>query len=40
VAQSARRAELSRFLDAWMPALEAAPGRRVRWGLDVDPVAL
>ncbi len=40
VAQSARRAELSRFLDAWLPALEARPGRRVRWGLDVDPVTL
>ena len=38
--QSARRPELSRFLDAWMPALDAMPGRRVRWGVDVDPIAL
>ncbi|HEY8242208.1 MAG TPA: primosomal protein N' [Casimicrobiaceae bacterium] len=38
--QSPRRPELSRFLDAWMPALEALPGRRVRWGVDVDPIAL
>ena len=38
--QSVRRPELSRFLDDWMPALDAMPGRRVRWGLDVDPIAL
>jgi primosomal protein N' (replication factor Y) len=38
--QSPRRPELSRFLDAWMPALAALPGRRVRWGVDVDPMAL
>jgi len=40
VVQSARRPELARFLDAWLPALDALPGRRVRWGLDVDPIAL
>jgi primosomal protein N' (replication factor Y) len=40
VVQSARRPELARFLDAWLPALGAIPGRRVRWGIDVDPVAL
>ena len=41
VVQSARRPELSRFLDAWMPALDALPGaRRVRYGVDVDPIAL
>ena len=38
--QSPRRPELSRFLDAWMPALDALPGRRVRWGVDVDPISL
>ncbi|HVJ74614.1 MAG TPA: primosomal protein N' [Casimicrobiaceae bacterium] len=38
--QAARRPELARFLDAWMPALDALPGRRVRWGVDVDPIAL
>ena len=40
VAQSARRPELARFLDAWLPALRSLPGRRVRWSLDVDPIAL
>jgi primosomal protein N' (replication factor Y) len=40
VVQSPRRPELARFLDAWMPALAAIPGRRVRWGVDVDPIAL
>lgn len=40
VVQASRRGELARFLDAWLPALEAMPRRRVRWGLDVDPVAL
>ncbi|MEO8486049.1 MAG: primosomal protein N', partial [Betaproteobacteria bacterium] len=40
VVQSERRPDLGRFLDAWMPALDAIPGRRVRWGVDVDPIAL
>ena len=40
VVQSSRRPELSRFLDAWLPALRAIPGRRVRWGVDVDPMSL
>jgi len=36
--ESADRAALHRFLDAWLPALEALPSvRRVRWALDVDP---
>jgi primosomal protein N' (replication factor Y) len=39
--ESADRAALHRFLDAWVPALEALPGvRRVRWALDVDPIEL
>ena len=39
--ESADRAALHRFLDAWLPALEALPsGRRVRWALDVDPIEL
>ena len=40
VVQASRRPELARFLDAWLPALAALPGRRVRWGLDVDPISL
>jgi primosomal protein N' (replication factor Y) len=37
--ESADRAALHRFLDAWLPALESLPsGRRVRWALDVDPI--
>jgi primosomal protein N' (replication factor Y) len=37
--ESADRAALHRFLDAWLPALEALPSvRRVRWALDVDPI--
>jgi len=40
VVQSPRRPELSRFLDAWMASLDALPGRRVRWSVDVDPMAL
>ena len=40
VVQALRRGDLARFLDRWLPALQALPGRRVRWGLDVDPVAL
>jgi len=37
LAQSAERATLQRFLPAWREAIEALPGRRVRWALDVDP---
>jgi primosomal protein N' (replication factor Y) len=39
--ESADRAALHRFLDAWLPLLEALPSaRRVRWALDVDPLEL
>ncbi|MHB8814595.1 MAG: primosomal protein N' [Steroidobacteraceae bacterium] len=39
--ESAERAPLHRFLDAWLPALESLPGaRRVRWALDVDPIEI
>jgi primosomal protein N' (replication factor Y) len=39
--ESADRAALHRFLDAWLPALESLPSaRRVRWALDVDPIEL
>jgi primosomal protein N' (replication factor Y) (superfamily II helicase) len=39
--ESADRGALHRFLDAWLPALEALPGaRRVRWALDVDPIEI
>jgi primosomal protein N' (replication factor Y) len=39
--ESADRAALHRFLDAWLPALESLPsGRRVRWALDVDPIEI
>jgi primosomal protein N' (replication factor Y) (superfamily II helicase) len=37
VVQGTRRVVLQRFLTAWRAAVEAIPGRRVRWGLDVDP---
>jgi primosomal protein N' (replication factor Y) len=40
VVQSDRRAALQRFLPGWRAAIEALPGRRVRWALDVDPLAL
>lgn len=34
-------ASLQRFLQNWMPALEASPTtKRVRWSIDVDPVEL
>jgi primosomal protein N' (replication factor Y) len=36
--QSASRAELQRFVDAWMPHLSGGEARRVRWSLDVDPL--
>jgi primosomal protein N' (replication factor Y) len=35
--QSADRGALQRFLPGWREAIEALPGRRVRWALDVDP---
>ena len=39
--ESAERAALHRFLDAWLPLLESLPSaRRVRWDLDVDPIEL
>jgi primosomal protein N' (replication factor Y) len=37
VVQSARRAALQRFLPAWREGIEALPGRRTRWSIDVDP---
>jgi primosomal protein N' (replication factor Y) len=39
--ESADRTALHRFLDRWVPAVEALPEvRRVRWALDVDPLEL
>jgi len=39
--ESADRAALHRFLDAWLPQIEQLPSaRRVRWALDVDPIEL
>jgi primosomal protein N' (replication factor Y) (superfamily II helicase) len=39
--ESADRASLHRFLDAWLPALPALrSARRVRWALDVDPIEI
>jgi primosomal protein N' (replication factor Y) len=39
--ESGERAALHRFLDRWVPAVEALPEvRRVRWALDVDPLEL
>ena len=39
--ESTERAVLHRFLDQWLPAVEALPeARRVRWALDVDPLEL
>jgi len=35
--QSARRPALQRFLPAWRERIEALPGRRTRWSIDVDP---
>jgi primosomal protein N' (replication factor Y) len=38
LAQSARRADLQRFLADWMPRLYGIKGHsRVRWSIDVDP---
>ena len=36
--RSDARAALQQFLPRWRAAIEALPGRRVRWALDVDPV--
>jgi primosomal protein N' (replication factor Y) len=36
--RSDERAALQTFLPQWRAAIEALPGRRVRWALDVDPV--
>ncbi len=39
--QSSTRADLHRFLDRFVPLIEADPeSRRVRWSLDVDPLDL
>ncbi|HVO45170.1 MAG TPA: primosomal protein N' [Steroidobacteraceae bacterium] len=39
--ESADRSALHRFLESWLPEVEALPsGRRVRWALDVDPIEL
>lgn len=39
--ESDQRGVLHRFLDTWLPEVEAAPSaRRVRWALDVDPLEL
>ncbi len=39
--ESAERGALHRFLNAWLPAVEALPeARKVRWALDVDPLEL
>ncbi len=39
--QAAQRAELQRFLSAWIPQLEALKiARKVRWSIDVDPMEM
>jgi primosomal protein N' (replication factor Y) len=38
LAQAIERGAMQRFLPHWRNAVEALPGRRVRWGLDVDPL--
>jgi len=38
VAHAIERGAMQRFLPQWRSAIEALPGRRVRWGLDVDPL--
>jgi primosomal protein N' (replication factor Y) (superfamily II helicase) len=39
--ESTERAALHRFLDEWLPQIEALPSaRRARWALDVDPIEL
>jgi primosomal protein N' (replication factor Y) len=37
VVQSSRRPALQRFLPMWRERIEALPGRRTRWSIDVDP---
>jgi primosomal protein N' (replication factor Y) len=38
LAHALERTAMQRFLPHWRHALEALPGRRVRWALDVDPL--
>jgi primosomal protein N' (replication factor Y) len=38
VAHAIERGAMQRFLPHWRSVIEALPGRRVRWGLDVDPL--
>ena len=39
--ESADRAALHHFIDAWLPQVESLPSaRRVCWALDVDPIEL
>jgi primosomal protein N' (replication factor Y) len=38
LAQATQRAAMQRFLPHWRDAVDALPGRRVRWALDVDPL--
>jgi primosomal protein N' (replication factor Y) len=39
--ESAERGALHRFLDEWLPQVEALPeARKLRWALDVDPLEL
>jgi len=39
--ESAERASLHRFIQTWLPAVEALPAaRRVHWALDVDPIEI
>jgi primosomal protein N' (replication factor Y) len=38
--QARVRKHLQAFLDVWCPSLGALAGRRVRWGVDVDPIEL
>jgi primosomal protein N' (replication factor Y) len=38
VAHAIERSAMQRFLPHWRSAIETLPGRRVRWGLDVDPL--
>ncbi len=38
LAQAVERGAMQRFLPQWRDAVQALPGRRVRWALDVDPL--
>jgi len=40
LAQSEDRGALQRFLPGWRGAIDALPGRRVRFALDVDPAGV